>query len=364
MLRSKAMVLERFGEPLVEREFELSKIPNGSVLVRILASGVCGSDVHIAKGEDPRTPIPIILGHEGVGEVVNIESEKRDLNGHEINVGDWVIWNRGIVCGKCYWCKVTKQPYLCPERKVYGINMSCKDYPHLLGAYSEYMVLLNETEILKIPEDIDPAVLVMTACSGATAAHAFDELEEELFGKTVVVQGAGPLGLYSVAFARFGGATNGIVISGSKNRLEISKKLGADLTLNRYEMSVEERRKKVFDMTFGRGADVVIEATGNSSALLEGLELLRRGGTYLVMGVAVPQDPIPFKVYDNLVRKNLSIKGIWVSDASHLIKAVDITLKNSELFSTMITHRLPLNRANEALELMEKREALKVVLHP
>jgi len=97
-MKFKAMVLEAFKEPLQMREFEINELPEGSVLVRTLASGVCGSDVHIAKGEDPRTPVPIILGHEGVGEVIEVVGEKKDINNEPIRPKDRVIWNRGIVC--------------------------------------------------------------------------------------------------------------------------------------------------------------------------------------------------------------------------------------------------------------------------
>jgi Threonine dehydrogenase and related Zn-dependent dehydrogenases len=113
---------------------------------------------------------------------------------------------------------------LCPNRKVYGINLSCKDYPYLLGAYSEYMVLFRETEILKIPQ-IDPVCLVTAACSGATAMHAFDLISEPLLSKTVVIQGAGPLGVFCVVAARTLGASQVIMISGSQQRLELAKKL-------------------------------------------------------------------------------------------------------------------------------------------
>ncbi|MGJ8454722.1 zinc-binding dehydrogenase [Pseudothermotoga sp. U03pept] len=361
-MKAKAMVLEQFNQPLVQREFELSRLPEGALLVKILASGVCGSDLHMAEGEDPRTPLPIILGHEGVGEIVQIDGKKKDLNGEELNSGDWIIWNRGIVCNECFWCKVARQPYLCPNRKTYGINLSCRDYPHLLGAYAEYMVLFKETEILKIPKSIDPANLVLAGCSGATAMHGFDVLSEPLLGKTVVVQGAGPLGVFCVVAAKSLGASTVVMISGTKQRLELAMEAGADMVLNRHESSSEERIAILKTLTHNRGADVVIEASGSSNALIEGFNLLRRGGTYLVTGVAVPQQAIPVDVYKDLVFKNIDLKGIWVSDARHLIQAVELVIRHEKVFEKLVTHRLPLEKANEALRLVEERQALKVVL--
>lgn len=362
-MKSKAMVLEQFDKPLIQKEFEIPSLPQGGILVKTLASGVCGSDLHMAKGEDPRVPLPIILGHETVGEVLDVNGEKYDLNGYKLEKGDWIMWNRGMVCNQCFWCKIAKQSYLCPNRKIYGINLSCKDYPYLLGGYSEHMILFKETDVLKISKNIDPSTFVIAACSGATAVHAFDLLTEPLLSKTVVVQGAGPLGVFCVVTAKSLGASNVIMISGAQQRLDLAIQAGADLVLSRYELNEQERRKKVFELTNNRGADLVIEATGSSKALLEGFNLLRKGGTYLVTGVAVPQETIPLDVYHHLVSKNIHLQGVWVSDTRHLVQAVDIVLKNQYIFEKLITHRLSLSQANEALELVEKRQALKIVFN-
>jgi len=360
-VKFRAMVLEAFKEPLRMREFEIGRLPEGSVLVRTLASGVCGSDVHIARGEDPRTPVPIILGHEGVGEVIEVAGEKRDVNGESIRPGDHVIWNRGIVCRKCYWCTVAKQPHLCPNRKVYGINMSCRDYPYLLGCYSEAVVLLPEVEVLKLSQDIDPATVVIASCSGATAMNALDSLTEPLAGKTVVVQGVGPLGIFIAVAVKSMGASRVVVIGGSPERLSVAKEF-VDVSLNRRELSEEERRKKVLEITHNRGADIVIEAAGDSQALLEGLNLLRRGGTYLVAGVAVPQQPIPFSVYESLVFKGVTLQGVWVSDTRHLIQAVNLVASHPVVFEKLVTHRFRLEQVNEALQHVEEKKALKAVI--
>lgn len=149
-MKARAAVLEKFGEPLVMKEFDVSPLAEGEVLARIDAAGVCGSDVHIWKGNDPRTPVPIILGHEGVGRIADLGSETCDVFGRELRVGDPVVWERGIMCGKCYYCVVRKQPALCPTRKTYGISVSCKEPPHLRGCYAEYIHLMSGVHLIKL----------------------------------------------------------------------------------------------------------------------------------------------------------------------------------------------------------------------
>jgi D-arabinose 1-dehydrogenase-like Zn-dependent alcohol dehydrogenase len=123
------MVLEAFNAPLKMRELEVPVLQDFQVLVRIDAAGVCGSDVHIWKGEDERTPLPIVLGHEGVGTVIDVKGEKRYVTGEPVKAGDRILWNRGVSCNGCYYCTVLNQPWLCGTRKVYGINRSLSEPP-------------------------------------------------------------------------------------------------------------------------------------------------------------------------------------------------------------------------------------------
>jgi threonine dehydrogenase-like Zn-dependent dehydrogenase len=362
-MKSKAMVLREFKKPLECMEFEIPALKEGQILVKIEAAGVCGSDVHMWKGEDPRTPLPIILGHEGVGRVVDICGSRKYVSGEDINNGDLILWSRGMTCGKCYACKVLNEPSLCDNRKVFGINMGCLDEPDLNGCYSEYIILRENTDAFKINEEIDPAILVSASCSGATIAHAFDMTEISM-GDTVLIQGPGPLGVYAVAFAKESGTSNIIVIGGSKDRLDLCKEFGATTILNRRELSLEERRKKVFEITNGRGVDLVVEATGTKGTVEEGIKLLRSGGTYLSTGYAQPAGIEEIDFFNDVVRKNIKIQGTWVSDTRHTYQAMNLVMKNKKLFSKLISHRFSLEDANEAIEAMNSKKALKAVLIP
>jgi threonine dehydrogenase-like Zn-dependent dehydrogenase len=357
------MVLEAFNKPLEMREFELPALQEGELLIKLEAAGVCGSDVHMLRGEDPRTPLPIILGHEGVGRIQEVKGEKRTVDGELLHSGDLIIWNRGISCHKCYQCAVLNDPSLCKNRKIYGINRPSTIEPYVNGCYAKEMILTAETDVFKVEAEVDPAVLVSASCSGATVAHAFD-LHRPNFGDTVLIQGPGPLGVYAVAFARKLGAQEIIVIGGSENRLQTCREFGATLTLNRRELSLEERKEAIMEKTRGRGVDFAVEAVGDPSAVQEGIKLVRSGGAYVSIGFSQPPGECQIDFFREVVSKNLKIQGVWVSATRHTWQAMRLVLERPELFGKMITHRFALEEANEALTAMAQRDALKAVLVP
>ena len=166
--------MEQFNQPLKMKTFPIPGVKENEILVKVLAVGVCGSDVHMWEGRDPRTRLPMILGHEGTGEIAALGCAKRDIEGNELKVGDRVLWSRGVTCGQCYFCRVKMEPSLCPNRWVHGIHTSCADPPYLTGNYSEYLLLDGRMSFFKVGPEVDLAVLVPASCSGATAAHAFD----------------------------------------------------------------------------------------------------------------------------------------------------------------------------------------------
>ena len=362
-MKTRAMVLEAFNQPLVMRDFEIPPLQDGEVLIRLEAAGVCGSDVHMLRGEDPRTPLPIILGHEGVGRVLEVKGEKRTVEGELLKSGDLILWNRGVSCHRCFHCAVLNEPSLCKNRKVYGINRSSKVAPYVNGCYSQEMLLTADTDIFKVTAEVDPAILVSASCSGATVAHAFD-LHRPDFGDTVLIQGPGPLGVYAVAFAKQMGAQEIIVIGGSENRLQTCREFGATLTLNRRELSLEDRKQAIMDKTRGRGVDFAIEAVGDPSAVHEGIKLVRSGGAYVSIGFSQPPGNCQIDFFQEVVSKNLKIQGVWVSGTRHTWQAMKLVLERPELFARMITHRFSLEQANEALAAMAQREALKAVMAP
>ena len=365
-MKRKTAVLTKFNALLEIREQEVEPLREGEVLVELAASGVCGSDVHMWKGKDPRTPLPLVLGHEGVGTVLDASGPKTDIFGNSVEEGDLIIWDRGVTCNQCYFCAVRKEPSLCPKRRVYGIVRD--------GCYATHLTLLAETKVIRMEnilgesgpastDRIDPAILVAASCSGATAAHTV-ELLPILAGDLVVLQGPGPLGLFCLAFAFAKGASEAVVIGtrADAKRLELAKESGAVRTYVVEDSSVEARRDEVMELTNGIGANVVIDCTGTPASFNEGLRLTAPGGIYSLPGIATPVGEVPMRLYEDVARKNVRIQGVWVSDTSHLYQAVRLVLSGRFPLHKLVTHRFPLEKVMDALEVVGSKEAIKAVL--
>lgn len=354
-IRSRAAVLTAFDCPLAVQERDTPLPGPGQALVEIAAAGVCGSDVHMWRGQDPRIRLPLVLGHEGVGRVAALGGPCRDLLGKELTPGDLVVWDRGVTCGRCYWCAIRKEPFLCPEREVYGIARD--------GCYATHLLLEADTKLLAVEQDIDPAALVSATCSGATAAHAAESACIRP-GDAVAVLGPGPLGVWSVCFALAAGAGEVFVLGRptSRQRLELCLEFGATDIL--VSADAGERQRWLAGRTQSRGADVVMECAGSAQAAQEAVALAAPGGTCCLVGVAVPVEPMQLRVFEHVVRRNVRIQGIWVNDTAHLFQAVRLATSGRFPLERLVTHRFPLAEATAALEAVENRQAMKAVIIP
>ncbi len=361
--KARALVLEDFGKSFVLREFPLPTPGPGEVLARVTAAGICGSDLHIQEGRDPRTPLPIIPGHEGVGEVVSSGDGARLHDGGKLESGMPITWERSLTCGKCYFC-LRNQRYLCVERRVYGINISSADPPHLSGAYSTHILLRAGTSIYKRDDSIDAAILVPATCSGTTAAHA-QEYTGMSGGETVVIYGSGPVALFGIAFALEAGAGWVKAITRSPGpKADTAKAFGADEILFRSEMQTDEIVSNLINKTDGIGIDVVIDTTPDPAVYREAVSILRRGGVYVNPGLGVPAPTVPLDMYSDVVNKNLTVRGVWAGDAGHLDKSVALVQSGKYPFEKLVTHRFPLEEHKEAWRVLKEREGVKVVFEP
>lgn len=363
-MEARAMVLEEFNKPLVQKTFPLPQLEPGQVLVKVEVAGVCGSDVYMQQGLDPRLKLPMILGHEGVGEVVEMAGSKTYVeDGSPVKVGDKVLWSRGVTCGHCYFCKIKGTPALCLDRWVWGIHLSCADPPHLTGNYAQYLPLHQNADLFNLGNVDDLDGFAAASCSGGTTAHAVDVAGIEP-GDTVLVQGPGPLGIYAVAFAKALGASQIIVVGGTEARLEICRDMGATILLNRHKLSLNERHEAVLNTTAGRGVDVAFEMVGSPDALKEAIDHTRIGGVCVTAGFGEPHGTIELDCFHDIGRKHLRLQGVWVSDVRHTHMSIKLTKNRLDDFKKIITHRFKLEQANQALEVMANKEAVKAVIHP
>ncbi|MBP1700191.1 MAG: L-threonine 3-dehydrogenase, partial [Deltaproteobacteria bacterium] len=192
---------------------------------------------------------------------------------------------------------------------------------------------------------------------------AFD-LSRMESGDSVLVQGVGPLGIFSVAFAGSFGASEIIVIGGTEERLKMCQAFGATTVLNRHRLSSEERKEAVMEITHGRGIDVAFEMAGEPDALKECISLVRTGGSCLTAGFGEPHGTMELDCFHDIGRKNLRLQGVWVSEVRHTHMALQLIMRRPQDFKKLITHTFRLDQANEALRAMKSKEAVKAVLLP
>ncbi len=336
----------------------------GELLLHVDLSGVCGTDVHLLRGELP-VPLPLVLGHETTGRIAAMGGPRRDFLGRELNLGDRVAFTVGRACGECRYCRVYKLPSRCSRRKAYGVNTPCNEAPHFLGGYGQYHFLHADTAVFRLPDDLPSEAVVGAGCALVTCVHGFERLPVRM-GESVVVQGAGPVGLAAVALAKEAGARPLIVIGGPRDRLARCERFGADLTIDIDAVrDPAERRRRVLDQTEGIGADFVVECVGMPQAVSEGWELCRDGGKYLALGHYADSGPALLNP-QTITRKELTIVGSWGSEPQHWVTALEFlrTRRERYPFEQLITHRFGLDQVNEALAAVARWETGKAVVLP
>ena len=360
----RAVVFPSPDAPPEVRSFDDPVLQDGSVLLETIASEVCGTDVHLHHGALSGVPYPLIPGHVSVGRVLQTGGTVRDLDG-EIVRPDEVITFLDVhrTCGRCWYCQVAKAATRCPHRKVYGITYGAED--GLLGGWSERIHLLPGVQIVKLPPNLTPEVFMAGGCGLPTALHALQR-GEVTFGDTVVVLGAGPVGLCAVAFAVLQGAAQVIAIGGPSARLEVARAMGADLTIDIATHAPDERLRMVREVTGGRGADVTIEAAGVPVAVAEGLRYTRDAGTVVVVGQYTEHGPVSIDPHMELNRPHLQVRGCWGSDASHVWRAVRTVGRHAEdiPWRAMLSGSYTLDTAAEALAAAEAQTSIKSLILP
>jgi threonine dehydrogenase-like Zn-dependent dehydrogenase len=297
---SRAAVLTAPGHPLDLQSYPRPEPEPGAAVVRVEHGGICGTDLHIANGHLP-VPGPVVLGHEAVGRVETLGAGvTTDALGTPLAVGDAVTWVNSITCGTCFYCRVEHESTLCTgERKVYGINRRADEWPHLSGGWADHIYLQPGTTIVRLPDSVSPLQAIALGCAGPTAVHGLLDQAPVRPGDTVVVLGAGPVGIASALYARIGGAERIVLIGGPASRLDAAKRLGiADEYLDIADGTHAERVAAIRRTSrSGHGADLVVECAGVPAAVAEAMDHVRPNGTLCVLGQYTDHGPTPMNPY-------------------------------------------------------------------
>lgn len=283
-MKAKAAVFMGPGKDFEIREFPVTDTPTGYGRSELIASGVCGTDIHFHKGT-LTVGAPTIIGHEFVGKLV--DCNPAEAAEHGLKIGDNVIADIAVPCGKCLLCKSGDDANCVNMGLTNGGSIDTA--PHLYGGYTEvnYTPLTN---LVKIPEELDPTMTATFACPGPTAIHAFrlgEQAGVKLGGDTVaVVQGLGPVGCFAVIYLKAMGVKKIYAITAGDNptREALALKLGADEVLNLTTLGTEAVTAKLQAENGGLGVDLCFEASGSPKAVPQGMDILRNRGVYLIPG--------------------------------------------------------------------------------
>ena len=336
------------------REYPVLAPQPDQILVRVTMATICGSDLHTWRGEmanlgpGSAKPAGMVPGHEMTGRIEALGAEwTSDTLGRPLKEGDRVAFSFFNPCGKCWAC--LSNTARCPNR--YRLRAPADTAPHFHGAYAEYHVVKPGQWVFKVPDELPDELVAPANCALSQVLYALHRIGIWL-GDTVVIQGAGGLGLYATAVAKEMGAGQVVVVDRIPERLALAREFGADVTINLDEVPEEaERVKLVKDLTQGQGADVALEVAGVPSIVQEGLDLLRYGGRYCLVGNIVPRVTGEIVPHD-IVRLSRQVLGVVGYEGWVLPRALDFLARTRHRypFHKLVSHCYPLEEINRAFE--------------
>jgi S-(hydroxymethyl)glutathione dehydrogenase / alcohol dehydrogenase len=362
----RAAVLEEFGEPLVVQELELEEPKRGEALVRLVACGVCHTDLYTASGVDPSGYAPTVLGHEGAGVVEAVGPEVSS-----VEPGDHVVTLFSPQCGECVHCR-DERTNLClaiREQQNAGhlpdgttrLRRDGEEIRHFMGTstFAEYTVM-PEIALARVSPEAPLEHACLFACGLSTGIGAAMNTANVRAGSTCVVFGAGMVGLGAVAGCRLQGAERIIAVDLSEERLELARGQGATETMIAGDDTVE----RILEATAGFGADYTFEATGNVNVMRQAVEAARMAwGLATVAGVAgkgETLDVVPRLLITGRRIAGSSFGGVKGRDG--VPKLVDRYLAGEIDVEPFVSHRIKLDEVNRGFELMEAQDGIRSVI--
>jgi alcohol dehydrogenase len=361
--KALAAVLVSQGQDLEMQQFPLTEPDENGILVKIDCCTICGSDIHSWQGRRP-TPVPGILGHEIVGTIVTLgKNITHDCGDRPLKIGDRITWTLIDVCGNCYFCRDQTLVMKCRHLKKYG-HESCQQPPYLKGGFAEYCYLTAGTRVIKVPENLPAEVVAPANCALATVIAGMEAAEIKPL-ETILIQGAGALGIYAAAFAGISGCRRIIVTDALEHRLEIIKSFGATDTINVDQMTDAEIVERVRDITGGLGVDRSLEVAGIPKLVPVALKCLRIGGCCVEIGNSSPKAHFTYDACD-IVWRRLTLKGIHNYHAGHLQQAIDLLAMTPAIypFEKIVTHRFDLDQINDGMRMAASGQAIRVAVLP
>jgi len=372
-MQSNAIVLTEEGS-LEPRSIDVPDVGPTDVLLRVELSGVCGSDVHMWQhGLD--LEYPVVPGHEFVGVIEEMGDDVRvDSARRPIDLGDAVTVVPGISCGDCWYCdNMPTRPLTCNNRDVHGFR-GIDDPPHVHGGMSQYVLLEDRAHYYKFPATLETELgALVEPLSVATHAverayppgvpHAREGLG---MGQSVVVQGAGPIGLLTVAAATTVGAGQVIAVDMIDERLEMADRFGATDVVDLREYDGDDFIDAIADRTpSGDGPDLTIEAVGHPSAFEQALEIPHNGGTVVEVGHYFPAGEAAIDPSE-IIHRQLDIYGSLAYPPGQFDTATAVLERTADRFpyADLMNYPVGLDAATDAFDVQASGEAYRATIHP
>ncbi|HRW10043.1 MAG TPA: zinc-binding dehydrogenase [Caldilineaceae bacterium] len=341
------------GEPMRSTNHPLPpQLNDREILVKIRLATICGSDLHTVAGER-QEPTPAILGHEAVGDVVAVGRGRAD-----IHVGDRITWTIADSCGECLPCTRYGLPQKCDQLFKYG-HAALDDGSGLNGCYASHILLRPGTHIVKVPDALSDALVAPANCALATMISAVSHLPDTC--ETVVIQGAGLLGIYACALLHYTGVPNIFCVDVQPARLAQVEHFGGIPIDGRPEQYPAAHEQILAATT--HGVDGVLEVAGVSALIPEGIRLLRPGGVYGFIGMVHPHSQLEL-TGEQVIRKHLTLFGIHNYGPQHLEEAVAFLARTQAQYpyDKLVSPPFPLADLNEALLVAKKGDWHRVAV--
>lgn len=311
------------------------------VLIKIEKTAICGTDIHIYTWDDwaqATIPVPMTVGHEFYGKIVEVGSEVKGLK-----PGQRVSGEGHLTCGLCRNCRAGKRHY-CRNTLGVGVNRP--------GCFAEYLAL-PAANVLALPDDItgDQASILDPFGNATHCALAFD-----VVGEDVLITGAGPIGIMAVAITRYIGARHVVITDVNEHRLELARKMGATRAINIKYQSI---RDVMLELGMTEGFDVGLEMSGNPIALGDMVKAMNHGGNIAMLGIPPQETPMD---WNQVIFKSLTVKGIYGREMFETWYKMIAMLQSGLNISPVITHHFPIDDYQQAFEVMASGQSGKVIL--